>query len=53
MPFAAQFGSVCPLCKAGFVDRGRVSTSLRLLVVFLNDISRISTFDGLHFSSVP
>lgn len=21
MPFAAQFGSVCPLCKAGFVDR--------------------------------
>lgn len=32
MPFAAQIGSVCPLCKAGFVDRGRVSTTLRLLI---------------------
>lgn len=51
MPFAAQNGSVCPLCKAGFVDRGRVSTSLRLLVVLLIDNCCIGFFVGLHLST--
>lgn len=39
MPFAAQIGSVCPLCKEGFVDLGSVSSNRRLLMVFLDGIS--------------